>query len=355
MKKSQVILCAMAFACCTFAQTNENPQNLLSNSNNTNFPQDVTEKLSPFMKKVKDEIFKTFVVSEIKENSIGFDYSGFECTISETDNILQTTFHCQISKNIPTDKLLILTNWLNHISDVDRLDYKYIALQISEYIEGILCKMRVLKPNKVMSEDDIKNHIKTLTSLMDKTRSILSLGEVGLVYYSEDILEKKRFENLPLKFLRIICDFPVYIIQYEIPLSGPLSGIKFLEYRWTMRSNNFVNDSPNDKKVFNGMLEDIKEDHNGKNVKVAEATYNGVKFKKISYEGLEEGIKRDCCIYYTNLNNEKIFFSTSTNYPRSAEDQKIIDEMIEKRIADKMPVLESKQADKEQDKESQEK
>lgn len=348
----------MAFACCTFAQTIDPIQDALINSNNTNVPKDDVEKLSPFMKKVKDETFKTFVVSEIKENSIGFDYSGFECTISETDNILQTTFYCQISKRIPTYKLQSLTNWLNLISDVDRLDYKYIAFPISEeYIDGdgILCKMRVLKPNKVMSEDDIKNHIKTLMSWMDKTRSILSLSEVGLENYSEDILDKKRFENLPLKFLRIYCDFPMYVIQYEIPLSGPLSGIQFLGYRYPICSNKFVNDSQNDKKVFNGMLEDIKEDHNGKNIKVAEATYNGIKFKKISYEGLEEGIKRDCCIYYTNLNNEKIFFTTATNYPRSAEDQKIIDKMIEKRIADKMPVLGPKQSDKEQDKESQEK
>ena len=342
----------MAFACCTFAQTIDPIQDALINSNNTNVPKDDVEKLSPFMKKVKDETFKTFVVSEIKENHIGFNYSDFKCLLWETNNVFHTIF-CddRLSDHIPWEKLFILTNKLNHISELEGLNFKSLVFPIQNDDKVFSCITHIINPNKVMSEDDIKNHIKTLMSWMDKTRSILPLGEVGLENYSENILDLKRFENLPLKFLRINCKFPTYVIQYEIPLSG----IQFLEYRCSMRSNNFVNDSPNDKKVFNGMLEDIKEDHNGKNVKVAEATYNGVKFKKISYEGLEEGIKRDCCIYYTNLNNEKIFFTTATNYPRSAEDQKIIDEMIEKRIADKMPVLGPKQSDKEQDKESQEK
>ena len=351
MKKFQVILCAMAFACSTFAQTNENPQIPLTNLNNTNFPKDVTEKLSPFMKKVKDVAFKSFFVSEIKENSIEFNYSGFKCSLSETNNIFKTIFHCQLSGNMQWNKLLSLVNELNLASEAEELDLKNIALPMSEYGNVFLCKMRVINPSKAMSEDDIKKHIKILTSWMDRTRSILSLGELGLEDYIEEILYTQKFEKLPLKFLRINCEFPMYSIQYE---ASP-SGIHFLEYRLPMRANNFVNDSPDDKEVFNRMLEDIKENHNGKNVKVSEATYNGVKFKKISYEEVIEGIKRDCCIYYTNLNNEKFFFTTSTSYPRSLEDQKIIDEMLEKRTASKMPVLESMQAGKEQDKKSQEK
>lgn len=338
MKKLQIFLISAALACAAFAQNNpaqapasEKPApaaKAITAKNDENFPKEITENLSPLMKKVKDEIWGGYPVLMAREHSITAGYENnallFFCGYPDGSLFLGVFFKVpeELEKHAAD-----MANFLNKdsLEYPDFRHFKNMAYENEGGFMEIRAFINIPKADNAMSPGEFKKYFEIQKRYADWATSYAALFELRFTGAdSASIMDAQRYANLPLKFLRVLnLEKPIYAIQYEA------DGRNIFFYE-----NRIAVDVPKDMEVFNfkTLLENTKG-QDVKNLKTGETTIGGVKYKTISCETKLEGAERAECLYITNA----LMFETSTPFPRTPEAQKIIDEMIEKRAADKMP------------------
>lgn len=337
MKKLQILLLSAALACGAFAQEKTNKdavceeaapavKAIMEEKNDENFPKEITDKLSPAMKKIKNEIWGCAHVVKAQGDNMAIGYANALLFFGDyPDGSLWLGVFFRVPGGLE-NRALEIADFLNKESLVDA-DFRHFKNMPSWDEDFTEIRAFIIIPNaeKMLDSGGFKKYFEIQKRYADWATSYAALFEAGFCGGDpSSIMNKQRYANLPLKFLRIISPGNlVYNIQY----AADGRHIFFVE---TRSAAEFPKD------LFQAKLEFIKEGkeaQNIKNLKTGETSIGGVKYKTISYELLD--IKRIECFYIS----DSIMFETSTLFPRAPEAQKIIEEMIEKRAADKMPTL----------------
>ena len=357
MKKLQILLISAALACGAFAQDKTNKdavceeaapavKAIISEKNDENFPKEITDNLSPLMKKVKDMVWGGFLIDSIRENFFYANYGGNRIFIGENGNAV---LHIGILSPIPENTReyrLYIANILNAETLAERadMDFKHFTIEQDDGECLLVSIIKIRNSGGAHLESEIKARIETLKPHADRIVSRISLFNAGFDPMSDEpyeILDSLKNEELPLKFLRIETpggNTPLYCIKYE---SNQSSGhIAFREWRNTTKTE-IIN--------FGEIKKGIKE--NSKNAKFSEKTFANIKFETANFESSDiTGLKTAGSVYYAKNGGAEIYFEASTPFPRTPEAQKIIDEMLEKRAAAKMPRLPQADAPERQEK-----
>lgn len=348
MKKLQIILLSAALACGAFAQ--EKPikdtaseeaapalQAIISEKNDEKFPKEITDSLSPLMKKVKDMVWGDFLIDSVNENFLHANYGGNHIAIGENPRAI---LHIVILTPIPENTRkygYYIANMLNTAVLAERadMDFKHFTFEQDDGGCVLVSIIKIRNSGGAHLESEIKARIETLKPHADKIVSRISLFNAGFDPMSDEpyeILNSLQNEKLPLKFLRIETQadaLPLYCIKYE---SSPETGhIRFIELRNPTKTEN-IN--------FDEIKKGIKENPENANFSEETKTFANIKFQTAHSESSKTpGHKTLESAYYAKCGGAEIYFEVSTPFPRTPEAQKIIDEMIEKRTADKMPTL----------------
>lgn len=343
MKKLQIILIAAALACSAlFANQSKDVQpakksleDIIKNIHDEKFPKEVTENLSPLMKKVKDMVWGKFAINEIDENFFNITIAGAYGFIGENENsVLHIGFMCPIFENTRKYDLYIANhfNAASSLIEQNGMCFKHFTITSDNGQTSLLSIIKIRNSGEPYIENEVKKHLETLEAYANEITTLMSLFNVGFAANSDtpyEIFNTLKTEKLPLKFLRVETTpdvQPLYCIVYES--SASTEHVRFMEYR---------NPTQSPRIDFDTIKKETKEKF--ENVKISEQTFANIKFQIITYERSDIGAKIATSAYYAESKDAEIYFDISTPYPRTPEAQKIIDEMIEKRAADKMPLL----------------
>ncbi|MBR4598173.1 MAG: hypothetical protein IKO42_07250 [Opitutales bacterium] len=325
-------------------------EDIIKKIHDEKFPKEVTENLSPLMKKVKDMVWGKFAITEINKNFFNIILAGNYGFIGENENsVLHIGFMCPIFENTRKYELYI-ANYFNmaySLIERDGMYFKHFVIVSGNGEPNLVSIIKIRNSGEPYIEKEIKKHLETLEPYANEITTFMSLFNAGFDPTSDtpyEILGRIKEEKLPLKFLRIETHpdtQPLYRIVYES--SPSTEHVKFMEYR---------NPTQSPRIDFDALKKDAKEKL--ANAKISEQTFANIKFQTINNDLTDiTGAKIATSFYYAKNGGAEIYFEVSTPFPRTPEAQKIIDKMIEKRASAKMPLLPQAPAPEQEEKATQ--